>query len=142
MKRSMRTLQRLKTLREQQAAAVLAGAELARRDAEADLAHRRAAHAALLAAQSTARDVDALIAARVTGLHSHDHVLAGVETVRGAETARDAAAEHALETRIARRSLDRLLERQQERADDEAARVEQAAADELAVLRWGSTPWS
>lgn len=135
MRRGIATLQRLRDLRERQALAVLAEADRAARSAAEGLDAERSRHAVEIG-RVDATSPGGLMAARLRGTASLELVHRAAEHVADAEATRDDRAEVRTQAAIAKRSLDRLVERIHEREAAEAARREQTAADELATQRW------
>ena len=138
MRRGIRTVQRLRELREREALVALAGAEREVRAREETLARRRAAHAS----RSTHRGARAadLSLDRLVGIASHEQVEAAGADLAASQVQREVANEARVTASIRRRSLDRLVERIGERETAAAQAAAQRHADELALLTFGGRP--
>ena len=128
---AMRTVARLRALREEQARFELATATAA-------LDRARATHAAAVEALSTPRvpahDVDSLRRARSVDLALRDRLDGAAEQVAVAERDHAAATARWRQRRADQRAVERLLERRAREARAAAAVAEQAALDELAIV--------
>lgn len=129
------SLLRVRGIEERQRAADVAAAEhsraLAARAAEEARARARSWHAPV----GHTTGPDGLVRARLHGLALHDLAETAQDRTVAAMAARDGAHEAWSSARIRLRSVERLAEARAERERVEAGRREQAAADELALLR-------
>ncbi len=133
MRRGIRTVQRVRELVEQQALGALAVAEREVRVRDADLARARAAHRAR--PRPSVADASALRLERLAGIASLERVESADAELAASRLQRDRATELRIAASIARRSLDRLVERIEAREALDAQTATQRAADELALLQ-------
>lgn len=135
MRRGIEVIRRVRELREHRATAVLAEARRDVGDRRRALDRRQAAHrAATLPARSlTPTELRAAELARTGSL---EHVETAAAELEAAQHVQDDARADQVAASVARSSLDRLVERWQERVRADEDRVRRREGDELAALRW------
>lgn len=130
----LHTLLRLRGLRERQALLEAAAATRTAQAADAEAARRQAEYVAR--GSLAAGGPELLLAGQLGELALHERVEQAHEHAAAAEAERDAANARRSAAATERRRLELLLERLEERAEQERRRRAQAVADEQAVLGW------
>lgn len=136
LRRSIRRLQRLRELREQQARSAVANAQLALTAAAAASAASLAAYRQR-SAPGSSLPPSQLVAWQLRGAGALERAQTDAAAVDDAEAELARREEARVAASVARRSLDRLVERIEDREAVAAAQAAQREADETALLLRG-----